>query len=146
MLALILTTFAKSHSPQRKPGSVVNRLTVYQLQEEALKEKPDEEAIEHTGGVEQPKVVIRKIPLRKKHALPAISKSAEISTEPIPFQRKSVKTSPSVYETLAGLDPLAESFSSFEVLRTSLKSNKVVQIKDSRRARRRAAAFLLMAA
>ncbi len=148
MLAAILTTFAKSHSPQRKPG-LANRLWAYQLQEEELKK--DEKVDEPPRSVDEPEVVAKKNPVRKKLSVPKRSPSVEREVpQPIPFIRKRVQTTPSAYEMLSDLEPLSLTFSSVLALKGAVGYNvlnlEAERIKRRQRARRRAAAFLLLAA
>ncbi len=154
MLAAILTTFAKSHSPQRGPG-IANRLWAYQLQEEALKK--NEKVDEPTGGRDDVQVVAR--PSKKRSKLVVPKRSARVekireeseTLEPIPFVRKAIQTYPSAYEELSALEPISLTFASVLTLRKAIEVRAVIdfeqeRIKRHRRARRRAAVFLLLAA
>lgn len=118
------------------------RLFFYKMQEEALKtEEPASEATAQPA--EQPRLA--KAPKKKARKPYEVKEQAY---EPItfpPFIRKAVYTQPSSYEKIQGVEPLPA-----PVLIRHNRDNVVQlnleKIKRKQRARRRAAAFLLLAA
>lgn len=120
------------------------RLFYTQLQEEALKK--DEKTVEHTGSMVVTETVHDKVAAPKKlakkkvpaHVTPEVFVPPDLPT----FKRTPVYTTPSIYEQvqqLIALDPVPY---------TKARHNSRERITKQRkqRARRRAAAFLLLAA
>lgn len=132
------------HGPQEETSGRSGhwRLFFYKMQEEALKtEKPTPEITEQHP--EQPKLAkVAKKKVRKPYEV------KEEIPEPIkvpPFKRKPVYTQPSAHEKLLALQPLPAPVR-IRHNRDNVIQLNIEKIKRKQRARRRAAAFLLLAA
>lgn len=123
------------------------RLFFMQAQEEALKEKTDEKVAEHSRSVDSPKVVVRKGPVRKKRITQAEPRTQEKPLDLPPFKRIPVYTTPSTYEKLANL-PVNTLSQDVRALTGKIYdfAQHLAAKKKRNSARRRAVAFLLMAA
>lgn len=124
------------------------RLFFMQAQEEALK---DEKVVEHTGRLVTSEnvdrsIAVQKKPTKKKKPVFTAPQNFDVPEIP-PFRRTPVYTTPSTYEQLANLprDTLAVEVRTLEGKVYQFAQHLAAKQKRAR-ARRRAAAFLLMAA
>jgi len=135
------------HGPQEETSgrSGYWRLFFYKMQEEALKSEEQIPEITEQHS-EQPK------PAKVAKVAKKIRKPYEVKEEipePIklpPFKRKPVYTQPSAHEKLLALQPLPAPVRIRHNREDNVIQLNIEKIKRKQRARRRAAAFLLLAA
>lgn len=124
------------------------RLFFTQMQEEALNAGKQAEKSEEGVKAEQPTPTVKKRKAKRAETRPESKAPVEprVVAEPPPFRLRPIYTSPSTYEQLAALPRLVYDDFSATYLHRKVISLEAERIKRRKQARRRAAAFLLMAA
>lgn len=151
MLAALLATYAKSHSPQRKPG-IANRLWAYQLQEQALNdwdkanEKKPAAPTDAKPAVAGPQRKV--VPPRRKSSVKSDTE-APIQLD-FPLLLSPIREQPTLQDLIQDLAPLprlpAAQFSPRVYHRVATVYSIAAAREKRQSRRRRAAAFLLLAA